>query len=131
MLHVCLVYLFAQVLADLRAVLAEVGQPDLQLLLLRRLLDPLAGVEQPGSYGSLHPAFVALLASYTTTHGGGSRLFLDSPPFAEVLQVGTWVVAYTHARFSIQIEFRKIGVCTRGASRRARLCVVDWIYGWA
>lgn len=70
-----------QVLADLRMVLQELGQPTAQLLLLRELLDPMAGVEP----GKLPLAFKVLLADFATEREG--RLYLDNPLLAQVLQV--------------------------------------------
>ena len=70
-----------QVLADLRMVLQLLGQPAAQLKLLRKLLDPMAGVEP----AALPLAFKVLLASFATEREG--RLYLDYPLFAQVLQV--------------------------------------------
>ncbi len=70
-----------QVLADLRMVLQVLGQPTAHLLLLRELLDPMAGVES----AKLPLVFKALLSSFTTECEG--RLYLDYPLLAQVLQV--------------------------------------------
>ncbi|GIL64832.1 hypothetical protein Vafri_18688 [Volvox africanus] len=75
--------LIPEVLADLRIVLQELGQPRQQLLLLHELVDPMAGVEP----AKLPMAFGALLASFATMREG--RLFLDNPLFAQVLQAIT------------------------------------------
>ena len=69
-------------LADLRMVLQVLGQPASQLLLLRELLDPAAGVES----AKLPSAFKVLLGSFATTRDDGT-LFLDYPLLAQVLQV--------------------------------------------
>ncbi|PNH00649.1 hypothetical protein TSOC_013519 [Tetrabaena socialis] len=75
--------LIPEVLADLRMVLQVLGQPPAQLLLLRELLDPLAGVEP----AKLPLAFKVLLASFATERDG--RLYLDYPLLAQVLQAVT------------------------------------------
>ncbi|KAG2423514.1 hypothetical protein HXX76_015262 [Chlamydomonas incerta] len=81
--------LIPEVLADLRVVLEALGQPDkpdaqyVQLRLLHKLLDPLAGVEP----ATLPPAFTALLAAYSTKRY--SRLYLDCPLFAQMLRAIT------------------------------------------
>ncbi|KAG2422357.1 hypothetical protein HXX76_016082 [Chlamydomonas incerta] len=78
--------LIPELLADLRVVLEALGQPDkpdaqyVQLRLLHKLLDPLAGVEP----ATLPPAFTALLAAYSTKRY--SRLYLDCPLFAQMLR---------------------------------------------
>ncbi|EFJ50299.1 hypothetical protein VOLCADRAFT_103891 [Volvox carteri f. nagariensis] len=84
---------FTQVLIDLRMalqvptdpcmVVPVLGQPTSQVLLLRELLDPMAGVE----HAKLPPAFEALLSSFTTERNG--RLYLDNLLFAQVLQAAT------------------------------------------
>ncbi|KAG2452119.1 hypothetical protein HYH02_003152 [Chlamydomonas schloesseri] len=76
--------LIPEVLADLRMVLQVLGQPASQLLLLRELLDPAAGVEA----AKLPPAFKVLLGSFATTRDDGT-LFLDYPLLAQVLQAVT------------------------------------------
>ncbi|PNW82964.1 hypothetical protein CHLRE_06g301450v5 [Chlamydomonas reinhardtii] len=75
--------LIPEVLADLRMVLQLLGQPAAQLKLLRKLLDPMAGVEP----AALPLAFKVLLASFATEREG--RLYLDYPLFAQVLQAVT------------------------------------------
>ena len=70
-----------QVLEDLRMVLQVLGQPTAHLLLLRELLDPMAGVER----AKLPLAFQVLLASFATECEG--RMYLDSPVLGQVLQV--------------------------------------------
>ncbi|EFJ42638.1 hypothetical protein VOLCADRAFT_107144 [Volvox carteri f. nagariensis] len=74
--------LIPEVLADMRMVLQVLGQPTSQVLLLRELVDTMAGVER----AKLPPAFEALLANFTTEQNG--RLYLDNPLFAQVLQAG-------------------------------------------
>ncbi|EFJ39606.1 hypothetical protein VOLCADRAFT_108564 [Volvox carteri f. nagariensis] len=71
------------VLADMRMVLQVLGQPTSQVLLLRELVDTMAGVER----AKLPLAFKALLANFTTEQNG--RLYLDNPLFAQVLQAAT------------------------------------------
>ncbi|EFJ42646.1 hypothetical protein VOLCADRAFT_107150, partial [Volvox carteri f. nagariensis] len=75
--------LIPEVLADMRMVLQVLGQPTSQVLLLRELVDTMAGVER----AKLPPAFEALLANFTTEQNG--RLYLDNPLFAQVLQAAT------------------------------------------
>ncbi|KAG2482115.1 hypothetical protein HYH03_018939 [Edaphochlamys debaryana] len=75
--------LIPEVLADLRIVLQVLGSPASQVVLLRQLVDPAAGVEPL----KLPPAFGALLESYATERDG--RLYLDNPLFAQVLQAVT------------------------------------------
>ncbi|GFR39969.1 hypothetical protein Agub_g499, partial [Astrephomene gubernaculifera] len=75
--------LIPEVLADLRMVLQVLGQPTSQVLLLRELLDPMAGVEP----AKLPLAFEALLGSFATERNG--RLYLDNPLLAQVLQAAT------------------------------------------
>ncbi|EFJ44219.1 hypothetical protein VOLCADRAFT_106538 [Volvox carteri f. nagariensis] len=72
-----------EVLADMHMVLQVLGQPTSQVLLLRKLLDPMAGVE----HAKLPLAFEVLLANFTTERNG--RLYLDNPLFAQVLQAAT------------------------------------------
>ncbi|EFJ49507.1 hypothetical protein VOLCADRAFT_89774 [Volvox carteri f. nagariensis] len=72
-----------QVPTDPRMVVPVLGQPTSQVLLLRELLDPMAGVER----AKLPPAFEALLSSFTTERNG--RLYLDNLLFAQVLQAAT------------------------------------------
>ncbi|EFJ39065.1 hypothetical protein VOLCADRAFT_108781, partial [Volvox carteri f. nagariensis] len=75
--------LIPEVLADMRMVLQVLGQPTSQVLLLRELVDTMAGVER----AKLPLAFEALLANFTTERNG--RLYLDNPLFAQVLQAAT------------------------------------------
>ncbi|EFJ39141.1 hypothetical protein VOLCADRAFT_108750 [Volvox carteri f. nagariensis] len=75
--------LIPEVLADMRMVLQVLGQPTSQVLLLRELVDTMAGVER----AKLPLAFKALLANFTTERNG--RLYLDNPLFAQVLQAAT------------------------------------------
>ncbi|EFJ42666.1 hypothetical protein VOLCADRAFT_97268 [Volvox carteri f. nagariensis] len=67
----------------MRMVLQVLGQPTSQVLLLRELVDTMAGVE----HAKLQLVFKALLANFTTERNG--RLYLDNPLFAQVLQAAT------------------------------------------
>ncbi|PNW84398.1 hypothetical protein CHLRE_03g144144v5 [Chlamydomonas reinhardtii] len=71
--------LIPEVLADLRMALHMLGQPAAHLLLLRELLDPMAGVEP----AKLPLAFKLLLASFATEREG--KLYLDYPLLAQAV----------------------------------------------
>jgi hypothetical protein len=73
--------ILTQVLEDMRTVLQVLGQPASQVVLLRQLLDPTAGVEP----AKLPPAFKALLGTFATERAG--RLHLDNQLLAQALQV--------------------------------------------